>query len=130
MKLNLFLICLISGLTPIFGAPELEKKNAANALDTSPATKGTGDALADAPSSPAPPLTFTFNENCLAIGAKECALVITAATHVRTASILQEVAGVLSSLAILLITTNRGKAALGCMGAIPCDIGEVGMALC
>ncbi|KAG5302324.1 hypothetical protein I7I48_02636 [Histoplasma ohiense] len=48
MKLNLLLFCLISSLTPIFGAPEMEKKAAANSLDTSPAAKSNGDVLADA----------------------------------------------------------------------------------
>ncbi|EDN04989.1 predicted protein [Histoplasma mississippiense (nom. inval.)] len=43
MKLNLLVFCLISGLTPIFGAPEMEKK----AADTSPAAKSNGDVLAD-----------------------------------------------------------------------------------
>ncbi|EEH03877.1 predicted protein [Histoplasma capsulatum G186AR] len=47
MKLNLLIFCLISGLTPIFGAPEMEKKAAANSLDTSPAAKSNGDVLAD-----------------------------------------------------------------------------------
>ncbi|OJD18170.1 hypothetical protein AJ78_01782 [Emergomyces pasteurianus Ep9510] len=47
MKLNFLVVCLISGLTPIFGAPGMEKRAAANSLDTSPATKGNGDVLAD-----------------------------------------------------------------------------------
>ncbi|OAX83491.1 hypothetical protein ACJ72_02143 [Emergomyces africanus] len=68
MKLNFLLFCLISGLTPIFGAPEMDKRAATNSLDTSPATKGNGDVLAD--------------------GA------ITAAIRARTASMLQVVAGV------------------------------------
>ncbi|KLJ11036.1 hypothetical protein EMPG_13674 [Blastomyces silverae] len=47
MKLNLLLFCLFAGLTPILGAPEMEKKAATNSLDTSPATKGNGDVLAN-----------------------------------------------------------------------------------
>ncbi|PGH36409.1 hypothetical protein GX50_00745 [[Emmonsia] crescens] len=74
MKLNLLLVCLISGLTPIFGAPEMEKKAATNSLDTSPATKDNGGVLAD--------------------DASGCAGVITAVIHARTASMLQVVVGV------------------------------------
>ncbi|EGE78092.2 hypothetical protein BDDG_01029 [Blastomyces dermatitidis ATCC 18188] len=48
MKLNILLLCLFSGLTTILAAPEMEKKAATNSLDTSPATKGNGDVLADA----------------------------------------------------------------------------------
>ncbi|KAL2371916.1 hypothetical protein RJZ57_003637 [Blastomyces gilchristii] len=47
MKLNILLLCLFSGLTTILAAPEMEKKAATNSLDTSPATKGNGDVLAD-----------------------------------------------------------------------------------
>ncbi|PGH13499.1 hypothetical protein AJ79_03629 [Helicocarpus griseus UAMH5409] len=85
MKLNLMLLCLVSGLTPIFGAPE--KRAAANQLETSPATKGNeGDVLAEG--------TFP-----LATGAREYALVTIAVTHTRTASTQVAVAGVLASWA-------------------------------
>ncbi|PGG99822.1 hypothetical protein GX51_06114 [Blastomyces parvus] len=71
MKLNLLLFCVFSGLTTVLSAPEMEKKAAANSLDTSPAIKGNGDVLADA--------------------------VITVVTHVRTASMPQVAVGVLPS---------------------------------